>query len=767
MRSQWCGCPLPNTRDLLRRGIKADAIVNKQKKGDQMNKHVQRRRIEHRNQPRTHLMVTMCAACVPGLFEVAAAAAPDSNKSVEEVVVTAQRRIENVQNVPISIAVLGGEQLDHANFAGATEALRSTPGFDTQVGQYAGNSAFVAVRGVSNAARSGGTGVVAYYIDGVPYGFVREAYYPNAGVYDLDRIEALAGPQGTLYGANALNGVVRVLTHDANADQFEFKARTFVSTTEKGGNNEGGDFAVNVPIIDQRLGVRAAVSMHNNDGWIDAPGARNINDEETRNYRLRVRATPTERLSISALAWRSEDEIGAPSASLDDKTILSRVGGAGGTLVPYVEQPGSNQFDTYGLRIDQEFKAFTLSSMTSSIDYKSQGTVWGGPVGFHGTLYSRLTSRIFSQEFNIISNGDGLWNWSAGAFYRDAEDRTFQHLHGTGFVFELDTNNFTDESESYAVYGELRRQLTDGLHLAVGLRYFSDEETVTANMPYPGAVLIPAGTSFAATSDAVTPRVVLTWTPNDNQTFYASYSQGFRSGFAQQPNVQRDYPNFTPADPDTLTNYEIGAKGSTAGGRLNYEAAVFYIDWRDVQQNLSVVVSGTPLSTQATINGESASGIGASVAANWEAFENVNFGLNAVWNNLTVDAAVVDPSLGPIFNRGDRLDMSPEWTAGASIDYSWGLGGGFNAQATLAADYKSPQVTTTLVPYWRKSDDLLVARVRLAIEAPRNWTLAIFGENITDEYGASLSYNLTPTTTPEWNTRIRPRTVGVQLELSF
>lgn len=680
-------------------------------------------------------------------------AADDESAALEEILVTAQRREESLQDVPISITVLSGKQLDASTASGVADALRSVPGLDMGVPQYTGGSVQYIVRGVSNpTSRAGGAGPIAYYLDGVPYGFIRSAYYPDPGVYDLDQIEFLSGPQGTLYGAGSLNGVLRIMTHDAGVDDFELKLRTSASMTDDGENNYSGDAAINVPLIKGVLGARAVVGFRDDSGWIDAPNKSDVNDDELHNYRLRLGYQPTETLSIGLSVWRSEEEIGAPSLSLNNRTITS-----------VRDQSQFNEFTSYALSIEQEFSSFTLASTTSYVDFQNGGIVDGTPSGAQAVLFGDWTSNVFAQELNLVSNLEGSWRWSGGVFYRDAEETVYQDLVAhTGAV--TNNNNYADFSESYAVYGEIGRGLTDTLELSAGLRYFHDDGTTRVNRTYAGvAGTFLAGNEFESTSEATTPRAVLTWKPSDAQTFYASYSQGFRSGFAQQPNVQRLFP-YPAAEPDRLTNYEMGNKGSLLGGRLSYEAAFFYIDWQDVQQTFRITLPVINLTTTATINGESASGIGASFSLTARPFQGFEFGVNAGWNDLTADADITPPGLAPIVLKGERLISSPEYTAGLNGEYEWSIGGGYGAAIALTGSYKSPQSQpNTLQGVTEKSDDFLIAGATFSIEASANWAARLFVDNMSDEKGTTDRGGAVP----EWAPRVRPRTYGVQFEYRF
>lgn len=675
---------------------------------------------------------------------------------LEEIIVSAQKREERVQDVPISIAVLSGKQLDNAVMPSAIEALRAVPGFDSTSAQ---GGTFVSVRGVAN--NRSGAGTVAYYIDGVPFGFIRVPFYPDPSVYDLDRIEVLAGPQGTLYGANALNGVVRVLTNNADASAFEFKARALTSMTEDGDPNTGADMALNIPLIEDRLAVRLVAGYADLGGWVDAddpppasgvmPLGRDVNSAESRNYRIKVHAQPTNRLSVDLSAWRNEIDQAYGDLSFDDRTSII-----------WRPTPSTMGFTTYGLTVRQEFAAFDLTSMTSYIDYEQEGIASGLAFGPDVDILedTRLTSEVFAQELNLVSSGNGSWRWSAGLFYRDASETnavTYE-FPGEGF---FPVTNQTDESESYAVFGEIGRDLTDALALSVGLRYFNDEEVMVTRQEYAdGPTTIAAGTAFPKTSEALTPRIILTWTPNENLSAYASYSQGFRSGFAQAPRTQSVFPNFPGVDPDRLTNYELGVKGQQ--DRLSYEAALFYMDWQDAQQTL-IVQLPNHLATDADVNTAGASGIGASFSLRAELFEGFEASLGASWNDLTFDADLVDANGGVLFRRGDRPNLSPAYTASASAEYTWELGGNYSATFGLSGNYRSPQNTTELIAGNVESDSVTLLNSRLTLEAPEHWSLSIFGENLADENSRIWEYTPAPT----WVEHPRPRTVGIQIDYRY
>jgi iron complex outermembrane receptor protein len=664
---------------------------------------------------------------------------------LQEVIVTAQKREESLQKVPISISVLSGTQLENPTITSVTDALSTVPGVATNQ-SYNGGGTLVAIRGVSvGQALFAGSSPVAYYLDSVPFGLVKSAIAPDEDVYDLQRVEVLRGPQGTLYGANALNGVVRVLTNDANLTSFDVKVRASDSGTDGGGNNYRGDVAVNVPLIDDKLAARAVIGYENDSGWIDTPIKRRVNDAERRNYRLKINAQPTDEFSIGLSWWGMRDSYGAPNAAGDNYRNSS-----------VLNQLITTDFDAYALKFGYGFSGYSLSSTTSYLRYSDNAnfdfTSYLG--GFPYALFTGLDSNVLSQEILLNSPSDKAWRWSVGGMYRRAtEDRLqYDSLLGpvTGFTDTVD-----DTSNSFAAFGEVTRIFLDGrLEATAGLRQFEDDVTQEGHVS-PTTPLVRAEGRFHAT----TPRAVLTWHASDNLMIYGSYSQGFRSGFPQDITVAAGFP---PVKADKLYNYESGAKGSIWGGRASFEAAVYYMDWEHVQQNLQVPFEN--ITTTAIVNGQSARGKGVDIAVTIQPLTALTFGINASWNNLEMDSAVYSGGL-LLFHKGDRLSMSPETTAGASAAYAFALGAsGLMGRLSASANYTSAQryLANPGGPAFLPGtgDPMVIGRVGMSIDSAAHWTATLFVDNVNNERGAVIR----PYELPDLTSRVRARTAGLQLE---
>ncbi|HEY0120958.1 MAG TPA: TonB-dependent receptor, partial [Rhizobium sp.] len=591
-----------------------------------------------------------------------------------EIVVSAEKRTTTLINTPISMSVLGGKQLDQSTSTGLTEILNTVPGVSANVDYQSGGTQ-ITIRGVSAAGPTfNGAGTVAYYLDGLPFGFIRSATGPDLNPYDLSRVEVLRGPQGTLYGAGGLNGVVRVLTADPSLSNFDVKGRMDLSGTYHGGTNIGGDAEVNVPIIKDALAVRVVVGDHHYAGWIDSINKGDVNDGHVQTYRVKVAAKPFDNFTAQFSFWRNSNNYGAPSDG--NKNYFNNAA---------LPDPIKNAYNDFGLKLTYDGPGFTVTSDSGYLKYKSDALTdlhpSGLPSGYQGETDFR--SRSYTEELDIASNTNRPFIWSGGFFYRDARDVNYQPFNTP--KAQLIYDNFADSSRSFAFFGEVGYKFTDTLQLTGGVRYFHD---ATSSQALSASALGSVSLSpYKKDFNAVTPRAVLQYRPDSKHSFYFSYSQGFRSGLVQDEEVAVITPGVAAAKPDRLNNYEVGAKGSF-DNIVDYTAAVFYIDWRKVQQVIQTPV-GNGTYVGAIVNGSSASGVGAEGSLLFHLTKNLRVGGTFSYSGLTMDKALFSDGI-LFFNKGQRLAYSPKYTAGGSADWTFRLGGsGETAVLSTSANYTS------------------------------------------------------------------------------
>jgi outer membrane receptor protein involved in Fe transport len=250
---------------------------------------------------------------------------------------------------------------------------------------------------------------------------------------------------------------------------------------------------------------------------------------------------------------------------------------------------------------------------------------------------------------------------------------------------------------------------------------------------------------------------------------YVSYSQGFRSGFPQNANAEPTPPatGLPPAKPDRLHNYEIGSKGTLFDGRLEFDTAVYYMKWNDVQLPLSVTFQNIQVS--GLVNSQSASGMGVDFQVAARPLDGFNTGFTFSWNNLTLDAAVYSGG-SLLYQKGDRLVQSPEYTAGAFANYSFPFGSsGLVGRLSVSANYTSGEPgetyvgTQTFANTSLNGNSIWIGRASFAVDFRSHWSADAYVDNFNNENGAVFRDPYTA----DWALRVRPRTAGLQVDYHF
>ncbi|WP_066700806.1 TonB-dependent receptor [Sphingobium amiense] len=680
---------------------------------------------------------------------------PDSGNAAEpEIFVTAQKREERLQKVPISIAVLSGKTLDKQPSGGTLEALLQVPAI-SQTNNDAGNLTQVTIRGVAPGVPSGAGGpTTGYYIDAVPFALIRAATVPNTNSYDMARIEVLRGPQGTLYGASALNGVIRIITNDADPSKFEFKARGGVATTSGGDPSFRADTAINIPLIEDKLALRAVADLESIGGWVNQPARnkKNANSALNRSLRFKLAALPSDDLRIDLGAWFERDQW--DSGDYSDKN---------GNQLSTVAQPGKTKFNLYSGKITYNLPFMSISSSTGYLDFDqpfssdfSYVTGYTTPI----QLNASSPTKVFTEELLFNSAGSGSWRWSAGAFYRNARGRVDFVVPGLlpGPLYSRDS------SESYAAFGQITRTFADDtFELTGGLRYFHDTSTTEVL----SGGFLPAYKAVAK-FNKVTPRLTLTWLPSPAFTAYLSYSQGFRSGLNQGALALAASPGLLPAKADTLNNYEVGAKGTTADGLLSFDAAVYYIKWNDVQQLGQILYNGAY--TPAVANGPSASGMGTDLTLTLHPAAGFQLGGSIGYSGLKLDADIVQETPYVVLaKKGDRTANSPAWTGSVFANYTAPLSDSLDGRLNISATYRSEvnlRISQSndngVAAAVYSSGKPLIVNANFDISTHDNKTFSVYVQNLTNWNGLTSAPAV-----ESLSFRPRPRTIGVQFEAKF
>ena len=679
-----------------------------------------------------------------------------SAQDLEEIVVTALRRGDQVASeTPIAVTALAGERLEHigANslidyiqLAPGASMLESVPGLNV-----------IQMRGVSAGV---GESNVGMYLDEMPFSYINQASKPDVRAFDLERVEVLRGPQGTLYGAGAIAGVIRAIAKDPVLDAVQFKADVSGSSTTDGEDNSEINVALNIPIVEDRLAVRLVGMFEDQSGWIDLSnlGIDDANDTEVSNFRLKVLGQATDNLTITFLGWMSRIETGNSPSSFDDRTSDN-----------FLDLTSDLDYDMYNLKFDYEGNGFDFVSSTSlqSVETELVSEFFGFP------LTSLLDPEGLTQEFRLHSTSDSDWQWTTGVFYRESDQVQSQDSPILA-VFGLDPVLQEDDVESWAAFGEVTRIFANGkADVTVGLRYFEEDRTTT-NL-FPVRSTMPIMNSF----DALTPRFNVSYRPTDDSMVYFNYGQGFRSGINQFPLSLSGAAAFglhlpSAADEEILDSFEIGLKGKFFDDRLTVDATVFTLEWDDLQLVVPVVLGALG----GVVNAAKAESTGVELAVSWRATDNLTLGINGSVNNaevssdVVIDAAVLDPVTGApsglttpvqLFSAGDPLNNVPEYTVSTTLDYSRELGGtGWLGVVNLIAQHNA-NLESRNSGLVNVSEDITRTDFRVGAEN-ENWGIYLFADNLFDEDRATSPP--APPTTLE-SGRLRPRTIGLNLKYRY
>jgi len=655
-------------------------------------------------------------ALAPGAIAAGEAAAPRQD-ALEEIVVTAQKRAESLDKVPITIDTFSGEDLANAGLTNTFDLQFVTPGLSIVPNQSDGQ---IFIRGVgTNLNGVGNDPSSAAYVDGV---YQARTPLLLTRMYDIDRIEVLKGPQGTLYGRNSTGGAINVITR---APQDDFGGYVNLSAGDYG--LFGADAAINAPFSGGAF--RLAATYATSDGYVD--NVLSKDDLEAVDFKA-VRA----RLRLGDLeGWHAT--LGFEAVRDDG----SRAFGISG-----IPSYGGPYFTDFGpVYPNTPFKVGVSPKMGATRDADSATLQVDGPIGSLGfrsiTGYSELDlnefvdtdgvsadienlpdinhAKQFSQEFQLFSTGEGPFTWIAGAYYLHAEQEETWTFIFVPADFSI-TDVRTADTDAYAIYAEGSYAFNPKAKLTLGARYSGESKDATGG-----------GNKGSKNFSDFSPKIAFEYTPSDSALFYGSVQKGFKSGGF---NTSFDA---APFDPEEIIAYEIGAKMTSADRRFRLGTAVFYYDYKDLQTLTAVWDSSTTFqalvqnAAKAEIYGldfsvEAVLGMGFSADLNAEA-------LHAEYK----DFVFVDDPFSPENNvnlKGNTLPQAPE--ASGTLGLQWTTGardfGGFTARVEY--NYQSSIYFGVENSKIESRDSVGLWNARAGYDsASGNWSANVALRNFTDE----------------------------------
>jgi len=657
--------------------------------------------------------------------------------TLEEVVVTAQKRSERLIDVPISMAALTEGALRDAGASQLGEVLGAVPGVG--IVDSGSGTQNIEIRGINSVY---GNSPVGYYLDELPFTYLGNTQLPDVRMYDVERVEVLRGPQGTLYGDGSLGGTIRVLTNDPNLSKLQYGADVEDMATKAGSPSNSEQGMLNLPLVDNALALRLVGSHEDLGGWVDNPttGVRNQNDRVADTYRGKLRYAPSDRLDIVLSAWHTKEHVLGDSTSLPDLTSIDPV------------TDNTTLYNLYAATVRYRFDSVDLVSATSKMQYHNIADI-GDYFGF-GAFNTEEHIDVFSEELRLASRGTGMFRWTSGVAYRSVKEHTNLELPAFGI-----TQDQLHKSDSYAIFGEGTWSLTKKLDVTLGLRLFKDDQQFHEPVdPATLALIQGVDPTFTGTTNpsfqTVNPKLNVAYHFTGNWLGYATAAKGFRTGQAQpvislESAILHIPPISIPigVDPETLWSYEAGTKGQFADGVVTVEADVFLNNWK----NLQTVVFPAPR-IGALINGGPARTKGVEFGLGLRPVK----GLTLQLTGSFIDAKYTSDVAGANVHDGDSIISVPKTQFAASGMYRWPITAGLNGFARAEVQHTSPRSGTILgVP---DSDSITAVNARFGVESGA-WGVYFSAENLTNESGAVDIAQSGNTGVA----RLRPRTLGLQV----
>ena len=738
---------------------------------------------------------------------------PDSGQ-LEEVVVTADRRETSAQSTPISLTAVTGADIQDRGATDLASLMQSVPGVSLRTS--GPGMAEFEMRGVSSTG--GNSPTVGFYYDDVP---LTAPAATNEGkivispaLYDLNRVEVLRGPQGTLYGSGSMGGTIKVVPNAPNPNTFEASAESVLADTDHGGFNHAENGMINLPLVNGIAAVRIVGSYSHDAGWIDRivtePGTFPLSNGATRGNVLAapvaedyhdVNGVDRTTVRISALIKPFDGLTIAPSFFYQNMT-------SGG--LPYIDSdPGTDaHYQPFDIaeNYKDEFKlgALTVKYRTDVLEISSSTSYWtrhepltqdtaeswetglaipafepsAGGLGAAYAFENNMSHQT-TEELRISSVGDSRLKWLAGYFYEDFEsfwDIDFPSQNGAALYGSNDLFYYFSPNKilQQSVFGEVTYNITEPFAVTAGLRRYHYDAPVSVYQA--GSLATPVVNSTTENDQGVTPKVSLSYDINKELLLYATASKGFRPGGGTGPvptsgplscesELQTEYgtTKFVSGPisfkSDHVWSYELGEKLRAADNRVTINAAGYFESWIGVQQTNAL----SPCGYIYTANAGNAHVYGGEL----EIQAIVVRGLTVSANTTFSHAALVSSNLIDAgFNPGTPIQDVPRWSGSASIAYRHSLTDQLTFTARADNTYTGSRTdetysVNTLSPY-----DLTNARA--GVEGDR-WSAVLFVNNLADKRAQLNNITQDAVNMPTYN-RVavsQPRTVGIDLNYKF
>ena len=680
----------------------------------------------------------------------APALAQDTPADTEEVsnlgdiVVTARRREESLKDVPVAVTAVSSERLEQTGAADITALQQQTPNATVQIARGTNSTLTTFIRGVGQQDPLWGFEPgVGLYVDDV---YIARPQGAVLDIFDIERLEVLRGPQGTLYGRNTIGGAIKYVTKRLGRDP------SLTARAELGSYNEQNFLLSGSIPVGDTFAIGAAVATYNHDGY-----GKNLNtgqdqyDKDITAYRASAEWTPNDNLFFR-LAWDRVEDDSSPRHGHREVTSSDGLWTPpAGKYDTYAGITGEQKVVTEGVALTGEYRVNDMLTLKSISAYRTGDT--HTVIDFDQTPNPTLdvpaiyNDRQFTQEFQALLTGE-RWSGVAGVFYLDGKSSgAFDTIAGNLGLAIAAAGSV--DTKSFSIFGDFSYDLTDRLHLSLGGRYTRDDKDGSVlrlfylgatPTPYTGGVNRPifaTRTNYTAskTFEKFTPRVSVSYDFSEAVTGYASISQGFKSGgwdmrgdAALVPQTVNGY------QPETVTTYELGLKGSAFDRRMNFASAIFYSDYKDQQITTQQVATPPAVGIASVVDNAGASTIygfeleGSAYLTN---DISANFSLGYLKNEFDKFVTLVTGSPVDISDQR-KPQNSPEWSAYYGMTWRGDILGG-EIRVTPSLSYRSDYHLFDAPDPILDQKGYVLADAAVVWTAPsKRWEVGLFGRNLTD-----------------------------------
>ena len=702
--------------------------------------------------------------------------AQEADGALEEILVTARKRSESLQDVPISISAVSRADLVNKSAVRLEDALGSIANVAFESDSLGGTN--VNIRGITSSTNNFGIETaVGLYVDEV---YLSRPTAFNQSTLDIERIEVLRGPQGTLFGRNTVGGVISVVTADPTTDLQVGGDATL-------GNDSFRQFrgTASGPMGD-KAGFRLSVSKIDRDGWLEnrTPGLEDLAGEDSTAVRAKVKFAPTDTLDVVAAFDYAEDksasginEIAAgPLAAFDD--------GINDSIATNIDNRETRKMRMATVRANLRLGDYTLTSVSGyqKIDYTR----------FNDQDYTALDilatgsperDRFFSQELRLASPGDGAFDYVAGVYYSnsrvegDNDGRLGADVPVVlgigsfpGYTERVVTSSDID-SKAYALFGSGTYDFSDRWSLSAGLRYTDEKKTLDYQevvTPFFLAPGVPLGIIYAFAADVAPVRqdyddnamsgdLSLAYEVAPQAKVYGRYARGYKAGGFDSTQSSVSDPGNLAFQPEFVDQYELGLKSQSANRRVQFNAAAFYMSYDDKQEQ---TFDGFNF---LTTNAASATIQGAEAELSMSPVQGLRFDLALGYTDATYDE-FIDPLAGSDYSGNDLVGAA-RWSGSAGATYSFPLSAALRGMLHVESNYRSSSFTTTdNDPAFRQDGHNLV-NARIGIEdGDGRYGLYVWGKNITDERYVQGGFNFLGNTFIRRNV---PESWGIEIRAQY